>query len=88
MLSELEVRQSGVLGLVDNDAVARLVYIVVQPKIGCNPKKREMVNHIFQIFNPVIVFPAAPVHKHPVVGGHVRELVVCLLCILHLINQI
>ena len=40
MLSELEVRQPGVLGLVDNDAVAGLVDIVVQPKIGCNPMKR------------------------------------------------
>ena len=37
VLSELKIRQPGVLGLVDNDTVARLVDIVIQPKIGCNP---------------------------------------------------
>ena len=37
VLSEFEVRQPGVLGLVDNDAVAGLVNIVVQAKIGRNP---------------------------------------------------
>ena len=38
MLSELKIRQPGVLGLVDNDAVARLVNIVVKAKIGSNPE--------------------------------------------------
>ena len=47
VLPELEVRQPGVLGLVDNDAVAGLVNIVVQPKIGRNPI-REVVNQSCQ----------------------------------------
>ena len=46
VLPEFEVRQPGVLGLVDNDAVAGLVNIVVQAKIGRNPIGK-VVNHNF-----------------------------------------
>ena len=87
MLSKLKVGQPGVLGLVDNDTVARLVNIVVQPKVGRNPVMKERgstmaISFSFQRF--CIDTNAVPVHQHPVVGGHVRELMVSFLPILHL----